>query len=404
MQRWLAVGLFGLAALRPLAADTAAVLPFLNKAPSSTNLDWVGESVAETVREALGITGIMTLDRKEVAEGYRRLSLRQGIPLTEASVMKVGETLDAEQIVYGSFEFTPPASGAITTGSLHVTARILDRRHLRASPEFSETGALQDLGTIEAHLAWRTLRLMAPAMAPPESEFLSLRTPIRLDAQENYIRGLLASTPEQKEKFFTQAARLEPKFAHAYYQLGQLHYQRKEYKLAASWLEKVGLGDIHSHEASFLLGLARFQSGDYKGAQQTFQMIAAVVPLSAVYNNLGAAESRANLMPASIDDFRRALDGDANDAVYRFNLGYALWKKGDFPAATECFRALLDLDPSDPSPALLLARCQKKQGPRSSADPRLDNLERLKTNFEERAYMQLKLLLAPNNPNPDSRP
>jgi tetratricopeptide (TPR) repeat protein len=404
MQRWLAGGLLGFATLRPLAADTAAVLPFLNKAPSNANLDWVGESVAETVREALGITGIMTLDRKEIAEGYRRLSLRQGTALTEASVLKVGETLDAEQVVYGSFEFTPPASGAITTGSLHVTARILDRRHFRASPEFTETGALQDLATLEAHLAWRTLRLMAPAMAPPESEFLSLRAPIRLDAEENYVRGLLATTPEQKEKFFTQAVRLEPKFAHAYYQLGQFHYQRKEYKQAVTWLEKVGLGDIHSHEASFLLGLARFQCGDYKGAQQTFQMIAAVVPLSEVYNNLGAAESRANLMPSSLDAFRKALEGDANDMVYRFNLGYALWKKGDFVAATDCFRALLDVDPSDPSASLLLARCQKKQGPRSSADPRLDNLERLKTNFEERAYMQLKVLLTPNGPNPESRP
>jgi len=76
-------------------------------------------------------------------------------------------------------------------------------------------------------------------------------------------------------------------------------------------------------------------------------MIAAAVPLSEVYNNLGAAESRANLQQASIDDFRRALDGDSNDPLYRFNLGYALWKKGDFGAAADTFRALLELDPGD---------------------------------------------------------
>lgn len=401
MQRWLAVGLFGLAALRPLAADTATVLPFLNKTANAPNLDWIGESVAETVREALGMTGVMTLDRNEVQEAYRRLGLRQGIALTEASVMKIGETLDAEQIIYGSFEFTHPASGSITSGSLRVTARILDRRHMRASREFTETGALDDLGTIEAHLAWRALTLIAPAMAPAESEFRSLRTPIRIDAEENYVRGLLANTSEQKEKYFSQAARLDPHFAHACYQLGQVHYQRKDYRQAVVWLEKVGLGDIHSHEASFLLGLARFHSGDYKGAQQTFQMIAAAVPLSEVFNNLGAAESRASLSQASIDDFHRALAGDANDPVYRFNLGYALWKKGDFAAAAESFRALLDLAPDDPSVPLLLARCLKKQGPRASQDPRLDNLERLKTNFEERAYMQLKSLLAPSTPKMD---
>ena len=400
MQRWLAAGVFVVAAL-PLAADTAVVLPFLNKTPNTPNLDWIGESIAETVREAFGMTGVMTLDRSEVQEAYRRLSLRQGIVLTEASVMKIGETLDAEQVVYGSFEFTHPASGTITAGSLRVTARILDRRHLRAGREFTETGALEDLGTMEAHLAWRALTLIAPTMAPAESEFRSLRTPIRLDAEENYIRGLLAHSSEQKEKYFSQAVRLDPHFAHAFYQLGQLHYQRKDYRQAVVWLEKVGLGDIHSHEASFLLGLARFQSGDFKGSQQTFQMIAAAVPLSEVFNNLGAAESRANLSQASIDDFHKALSGDASDPAYRFNLGYALWKKGDFAAAAESFRALLDLAPDDPSAPLLLARCLKKQGPRASQDPRLDNLERLKTNFEERAYMQLKSLLAPASPKTD---
>ena len=396
MQRWLVGGLFGLAALSPLAAQTAAVLPFLNKTANTANLDWIGESIAETVREALGITGIMTLNRNEMQEAYRRLSLRQGITLTEASVMKIGETLDAESIVYGSFQFTPPSSGPVTAGSLLVTARVLDRRHMRASPEFTETGALEDLATLEAHLAWRALVLIAPAMAPPESEFRTLRAPIRLDAEENYVRGLLAHTFEQEEKYFSAAARIDPHFAHAFYQLGQLHYQRKEYRLAVTSLEKVGLADIHAHEASFLLGLARFQTGDYKGAQQTFQMIAAAVPLSEVFNNLGAAESRANLQQASIDDFRRAIEGDANDPLYRFNLGYALWKKGDYTAGADSFRALLDLNPGDPTAPILLARCMKKQGPRSSPDARLDNLERLKTNFEERAYMQLKSLLAPD--------
>ena len=269
---------------------------------------------------------------------------------------------------YGSFEFyAHPPPDPITGGIFEsLTARILDRRHMRAGPEFTETAALQDLATLEAHLAWRALRSIAPAMAPPESEFLSLRTPIRLDAEENYVRGLLATSTEQKEKYFTQATKLDPRFAHAYYQLGQLHYQRKEYKQAVTWLEKVGLADIHSHEASFLLGLARFQTGDYKGAQQTFQMIAAVIPLSEVYNNLGAAESRANLLQPSVDDLRRALEGDPNDTVYRFNLAYALWKKGDYAAAAESFprAARSQISGRSRRAPCCLSRCQKKQGPR----------------------------------------
>jgi hypothetical protein len=51
---------------------------------------------------------------------------------------------------------------------------------------------------------------------------------------------------------------------------------------------------------------------------------------------------------------------------------------------------------------LLLGRCLKKQGPRAggerSPDARFQALERLKTNYEERAYWQLKAMLDPAKP------
>jgi tetratricopeptide (TPR) repeat protein len=204
----------------------------------------------------------------------------------------------------------------------------------------------------------------------------------------------MAASPEQREKFFLQAARLDARFAHPEYELGQIHYQRKEYRQAVEWLEKIGPDEVESHQAAFLLGLALFQSGDYGGAQKSLQTIAASVPLSEIYNNLGAAESRRNL-PQAIDDFRRAVDGDSSDPLYLFNLGYALWRKGDFMGAAERFRAELERDPDDSMATLLLGRCLKKQGFRAgdSGDARLQGLERLKTAYQERAYRQLKSVL-----------
>ena len=382
-------------------ADTAAVIPFWNDA--HPNLKWIGESIAETVREALGSRGLLTLERNDIQEAYRRLGLNGRGALSEASAIKIGEALDAEQVVFGSFEFAPSPgpAGAGPRGSLKISGRILDRRRIRLGPEFVETGALEDLATLQAHLAWRVLVLLAPTLAPPESDFRTVRAPIRLDAEENYVRGLLARDAEQKEKYFLQAARLDARFTHPCYQLGQIHYQRKEYRQAADWLEKVGTDDIHYREANFLLGLARFQSGDYPGAQKAFQMIVAAVPLSEVFNDLGAAESRRNL-PQAVDDFRKALEGDPNDVVYHFNLGYALWKKGDFAAAADRLRTVLDRDPQDQPAALLLDRCLKKQGLHPggthTADAHLLGLERLKTNYEERAYWQLKAMLEPKAP------
>jgi tetratricopeptide (TPR) repeat protein len=383
----------------PLLADNIAVLPFSNTSgeiQNAASMDWIGESIAETLRAAFATRGVLTLERDRVSEAYQRLQLRERAELTEASVLKLGEALDAEQVVHGTFSFVPAEAGSpsASKGSLKIQARVFDRRHLRQSAVLEETGALEDLATLESHLAWRALTVAAPASAPAESEFRSLSPPVRLDALENYIRGLLAPAPEQKEKYFTQAARLAPDFSPPAFELGKIHFERKEYREAADWLEHVGPTENHYRDASFFLGIAQYQAGDFAAAQKAFQTIAATVPISSVLNNLGAAQSRQNL-PQAIDTFRKALEQDPSDPDYHFNLGYALFKKGDFAAAADRFRAVLDRDPDDQMATLLLGRCLKKQGLRAAAasDARLQALERLKDTYEERVYFQLKSIL-----------
>jgi len=120
------------------------------------------------------------------------------------------------------------------------------------------------------------------------------------------------------------------------------------------------------------------------------------VPLSEVFNNLGAAQNRRNL-PQAVESFRKALEGDPNDPMYHFNLGYALWKRGDYAAAADRFRAVLDRQPDDEMATLMLGLSLKKQNTRAG-DARLETLERLKNNYEERAYLQLKALVNPSKP------
>jgi hypothetical protein len=76
-------------------------------------------------------------------------------------------------------------------------------------------------------------------------------------------------------------------------------------------------------------------------------------------------------------------------------LGYALWRAGSFMAAAERFHTVLDHDPGDEVAALLLDRCEKRSGPRPG-DAQTEGLERLKTNYEESAYWQLKAVLQPD--------
>jgi len=333
---------------------------------------------------------VLVLDRQEREEIYRRLSIRPNARLTHASVIKVAEALDAGEVIYGEFELLPAedSPAGSSRGSLRITAHMLDVNRLRKGPEFGEVGALEDLTKLETDLAWQALRILAPDSTPSAEEFHRQRPPVPVHAMENYVRGLLATTPDQKHRFFTQAVRLDESFSQPCFELGRLYWDKKEYRLAAPWLARVKPADPHFLEANFLLGLCRYHIADYDGAQGALELVSRSLPLNEVFNDLGAALSRRN-RPGALENFRKALEGDPADPDYHFNVGYVLWKAGDFSAAADSFRAVLDRNPEDALSTLMLGRCLKKSGPRPG-DPRSEGLERLKYNYEERAYRQLK--------------
>jgi len=367
-------------------ADTVLVLPFFNYS-KDPNLDWIGESIAETVHDALSSEGVLVLDRDDRLEAYRRLSLRPNAVLTRASVIKAADALDAAIVIYGQYELLPTAPPS--RGSLRITATITDVKHTRAGPEFAEVGALEDLAALETHLGWQGLQFLSPKTAPSEEEFRKARPSIRVDAIEFYVRGLLATVPDQKHRMFTQAARLDERYSQPAFQLGRIYLGKKDYQVASGWLERVNRGDSHYLEAQFLLALCRYYRGSFADAARSFETVAAAVPLNEVYNDLGAAESRQNHFPAAAENFRKAIEGDSSDPDYHFNLGYVLWKSGQFAAAADSFRAALERNPRDPEATLLLGRCLKQDGPRAG-EPKSEGRERIKTNYEETAYKQLK--------------
>ena len=371
------------------AADTVAVLPLFNLDEStSANLDWIGESVAETIHEALGSSGLLVLPREDREEAYHRLSLRTGVVLTRASVLKIGETLDAGQIVFGELRVAEADLPTNLKASLRLVVRIIDLKKLREGPEFSEEGPLENLSQMETKLAWLLLREFAPGSAPSEDAFLHDRAPVRVDAMENYVRGLMASNDDQKMKLFTQAARLDDHFSQPNFQLGRMLFAKKDYKTAAQWLAKVSKGDSHFLEAAFLRGICKYYQSDFDGAIDQFRMVSGEIPLNEVFNNLGAALSRKN-DPSATDNFNKALEGDQADPDYWFNVGYSLWKQGKFALAAENFRATLDRASNDQEATIMLGRCIKMDGPHPG-DPRSDGRERIKTAFEDSAFRQLQ--------------
>ena len=372
------------------AADTVAVLPLFNADEShASNLDWIGESVAETIHDTLSSAGMLVLAREDREEIFRRLSIRPEVVLTRATVMRIGENLDAGRIIYGDYKVEGADLGATSLKSgIRLTVRSIDLKKLRPGQALEQTGPLENLTHMQTNLAWMALHDLDPDRTPPQDQFLRDHPPVRIDANESYIRGLMSSNPEQRMRLFTQAAKLDEHFSQPNFQLGRMLFVRKDYKTAAQWLEKVTKSDSHFEERSFLLGICRYQQGDFESAARQFRTVLADLPLNEVYNDLGAALSRRN-DPAAGENFRKALEGDDGDPDYWFNLGYFLWKQGKFSDAAEKFRAVLDRSPQDQEATAMLGRCIKMDGPRPG-DPRSEGRERIKTAFEDSAWRQLQ--------------
>jgi tetratricopeptide (TPR) repeat protein len=372
-----------------VCAEAVVALPFFNHTKSA-NLDWVGESIAESVQDSLASEGVLVLGRDERLEAYRRLSLRPGAELTRASELKIGESLDASHVVYGEYELLPAAGeGTQSKGSLRITAHVLDLKKMRQSKAIQVAGAMEDLAALQAHLGWQALGMLGRKNVPAEQTFMRARTVVRLDALENYVRGLMAASAEQRHRFFTAAARLDANYSPPCFQLGKMNWEKKEYQTAAGWFARVTQSDPHFLEAQFFLGLCRYQAGDFPAAEQAFQRVAGKMPLNEVFNNLGAAQDRQSHSPDAIASYRKALEGDNGDPDYHFNLGYALWRAGQFTEAATSLRAALARNPGDTEATTLLGRALKQDGPRPG-DPKTEARQRTKSNYDETAYRQLQ--------------
>lgn len=372
------------------APENALVVPFSNLS-SNRNLDWVGESLAVEVFETLAAELPFVVRPEERDAELRRMNLRKYAPLTAATVLEIAVNLDAVLVVSGDYESTPATAG--TRAGLKIHVRLLNARKLQRVKEFEVSGDFDELSLLQSRLAWRVLAALKPEASMNERDYLAAHPPVRLDALERYVRGLTASTLDEKHRFFSAAVRLQPDYSGPCYQLGALYYARREFRSAAEWLAKVAPADAHFHDALFRLGLACYHNGDYQLSVEAFRKLAQSTPLSEVLNNLGAAQLRAG-DPQSAGSFKQAIDSDPADPDYYFNAGYNLFRNKDFEAADGMFEAALARKPNDETAADLLARCKRKEGVRPG-ELNSEALERLKENYDESAWRQLKAMLDP---------
>jgi TolB-like protein len=195
------------------------IMPFENNS-TAPGIDWIGEAFPEVVGNRLNTPPLFVVSRADRLLAFDRLGLPPAAKPSRATVYQVAQELDADYVLMGDYRYEGT--------TLTVRARLMELSRLQLSPEMSESGPLTELINLQTALAWDVLNEMKLTKGLSKQQFVDQFPPVRLDALENYIRGVLATTNQEKIKHFTEAVRLEPNHTLAMLQLGKTYYDNKD--------------------------------------------------------------------------------------------------------------------------------------------------------------------------------
>jgi tetratricopeptide (TPR) repeat protein len=321
------------------------VLPFENRS-GDPSLNWIGDSFPDTLNQRLSSAGFLTITRDDRQYAFDHLGLPVDFKPTRATTLRIAQTLDANYIILGNY--------SVESGRITVQARVLEVNRLHLSLPLEDSAELPRLFDIENAIAWKVARQIDPKFPVAQQTFLAASSGVKLSAFENYIRGTDAPSSVERIKRLQLAVTEAKDYSAALLALGKAQYTARQYDSAAATLDKVPTTDRLALEASFYLGLARFNTAKYADAQKAFEFVASRLPLPEVVNDEAVAISRQG--HDAVPLFRQVIAADPNDPDYHYNLAVALLHRGDAPAAQTELDAALKLRPTDTEAAELKTR------------------------------------------------
>ncbi|MGF7180882.1 tetratricopeptide repeat protein [Tunturiibacter psychrotolerans] len=360
------------------------VLPFDNRSGQAA-LAWVGDSFPDTLNQRLSSAGFLTITREDRQYALDHLGLPVDFRPSRATTIRIAQNLDADFVIVGSYN--------VINGRISVQAQVLQVNQLKLSAPLQDSSELNRLFDVENAIAWKVARQIDPHFNVAQQTFLAASGGVQLSAFENYIRGTDAQTPQERIKRLQAAILADPNYPAALLALGKAQYTEREYDQAAATLAKIAPTDRRALEASFFIGLARFNTAKYAEAESAFAFVASRLPLPEVVNNQAVASSRQghNAIPL----FQRASTADPNDADYHYNLAVAMYRQGDFAGAKREVDQALKLKPADTEAAQLKTSITAGRTPppanaaaTTEANSDFDPLERIRRTYSEASFRQ----------------
>src|SRR5580765_123350 len=343
------------------------VFPFEN-AGASSRLDWLSEGIEELTIQRLSAAGQQVYTHAGRTEELDRSGLPATAKLSRASMLRIAQNMDADFVVFGRY---------LSDGqSLTIESQILRISPIRLLPAIHEKGSLTSLMEMHVKMLWRLLAANDHAYPRTLEEFSKAQRPLRLDAFEHYIRGLLANEDDARLRELREAARLEPQWPDPDFAIGDAYYSRRDCDSALPWFAKVPKSHDRYVEAVFATGACRLLMNQPDRAEEVFTSLqndlrgnmVSGADLPEILNDLALSRARQGKAAAAMTDLRRAAELDPDEDDYPFNLGLLALGSKDFAAATEYFRDAARREPDSAENRALMILSLEQAGKKAEAD------------------------------------
>ena len=340
---------------------TLLVFPFENESRVES-LDWLGEGLSELTVERLRSRGLSLLSRQDRLAALEKIGLPDSARFSRATMIKIATEADADEVIFGRFT----SDGKTVT----LEARVLRLSPPWLSPPYTESGPLESLLRTHSRLSWQILCALAQKNCPPpaastdEMSFSAPPASLRLDALQNFVRGIIASDDDSRQRSLREAARLEPAWDRPAFELGQLYFARRNCEAALPWFSRVPPNRPDGPEAGFNTGVCHLLRNDAARAEAAFASLmertrsadpnVRLPEMPEVRNNLGVARLRAGKWSEAASEFEWAAAIDEEEPDYWVNLGIAKLAAKQPAAAVAPFERARKLDPEDKATRTIL--------------------------------------------------
>ena len=330
---------------------------------------WLGEGAAVGLTEALRDRGVPVISRDERLAALERLQLPPGAALTRATIIKVAELVGASRVVTGRV-------GARAT-DLSIEARVLDIAPAQLGAPLTEATPVSALLGAFVRMAaaidgrGEVAPTAAAGVAPSVLAF------------ELFVRGLVAGSNDAQDRYLSQALAMASGYQDVRQALWDVRTARGAHALALAALGPAGGApalDNGVRRAWSLIELSRFDDAFIALVTLDTATRAAVVA-----NLLGVVQLRRGATAhtgKATYYFNQAVERDALDADYCFNLGYAYWLDKDALAAAYWLREAVRRNPADGDAHFVLSAALARSGATPEAERERELARRLSERWE----------------------